>query len=156
MWVEPNYLSLTISSLLVRCVVSGHRVGGGGRGDVAAPQIVGQTRQSSNIHFTVGQYWLIIKINRRNSLNIGGNMLYNSWKWRKNIKVIINYNTLIIIINYNTFQNNIFRNSPIVDNNFGKFAQEKFFDKLGMGKVRQISFRPPLIFPSRKPMFPGT
>jgi hypothetical protein len=52
--------------------------GGGAGGDVAAPQIVGQTRQSGNIHFTVGQYWLIIKINRRNSLNIGGNMLYNS------------------------------------------------------------------------------
>ena len=33
-------------------------------------------RLSGNIRFTVGQYWLIIKINRRNSLNIGGNMLY--------------------------------------------------------------------------------
>ena len=56
--------------------------------------IVGQTiSQSGNIRFTVGQYWFIIKINKRNSLNIGGNMLYNSRKWRKNIKVIINYDT---------------------------------------------------------------
>jgi hypothetical protein len=49
--------------------------------------------QSGNIRFTVEQYWLIIKINRRNYLNIGGNMLYHSREWRKNIKVIINYNS---------------------------------------------------------------
>jgi hypothetical protein len=56
--------------------------------------IVGQTiSQSGNIRFTVGQYWFIIKINKRNYLNIGGNMLYNSRKWRKNIKVIVNYDT---------------------------------------------------------------
>ena len=33
------------------------------------------------------------EINRRNSLNIGGNMLFNTRKWRRNMKVIINYNT---------------------------------------------------------------
>ena len=45
-------------------------------------RFLGRLGQSGNIYFTVGQYWLIIKINRRNhSLNIGGNMLYNSRKF---------------------------------------------------------------------------
>jgi hypothetical protein len=51
--------------------------------------IVGQTiSQSGNIRFTVGQYWFIIKINKR-----GKYAIYNSRKWRENIKVIINYDT---------------------------------------------------------------
>jgi hypothetical protein len=33
--------------------------------------------QSGNIRFTVGQYWLIIKINGTNSVNFVGNMLSN-------------------------------------------------------------------------------
>ena len=66
--------------------------GGGCRG-AAAPRLFGRLGQSGNIRFTVEQYWLIIKINRRNYLNIGGNMLYHSREWRKNIKVIINYNS---------------------------------------------------------------
>ena len=45
-------------------------------------QLLGRLGQSGNIYFTVGQYWVIIKINRRNySLNIGGNMLYNGQKF---------------------------------------------------------------------------
>ena len=45
-------------------------------------RLLGRLGQSGNIYFTVGQYWLIIKINRRNySLNIGRNMLYNSGKF---------------------------------------------------------------------------
>ena len=32
---------------------------------------------SGNIRFTVGQYWLIIKINGTNSVNFVGNMLSN-------------------------------------------------------------------------------
>jgi hypothetical protein len=45
-------------------------------------RLLGRLGQSGNIYFTVGQYWRIIKINTTNySLNIGGNMLYNSRKF---------------------------------------------------------------------------
>jgi hypothetical protein len=37
------------------------------------PQFVGQKSQSGNIRFTLGQYWLIIKINGTNSVNFVGN-----------------------------------------------------------------------------------
>ena len=40
---------------------------------MAAPQFVGQKSQSGNIRFTVGQYWLIIKINGTNYVNFVGN-----------------------------------------------------------------------------------
>ena len=40
--------------------------GGGRRGG-------GKQSQSGNIRFTVGQYWLIIKINGTNSVNFVGN-----------------------------------------------------------------------------------
>ena len=47
-------------------------------------QLLGKQSQSGNIRFTVGQYWLIIKINGTNSVNFGrnsvnfvGNMLSN-------------------------------------------------------------------------------
>ena len=35
--------------------------------------LLGKQSQSGNIRFTVGQYWLIIKINGANSLNFVGN-----------------------------------------------------------------------------------
>jgi hypothetical protein len=45
-------------------------------------RLLGRLGQSGNIYITVGQDWLIIKINRRNySLNIGRNMLYNGRKF---------------------------------------------------------------------------
>jgi hypothetical protein len=40
--------------------------------------LLGKQSQSGNIRFTVGQHWLIIKINGTNSVNIVGNMLCNS------------------------------------------------------------------------------
>ena len=53
-----------------------------GRG--SSPSLLGKQSQSGNIRFTVGQYWLIIKINGANSVNFvgnsvnfGGNMLSN-------------------------------------------------------------------------------
>jgi hypothetical protein len=56
-------------------------LGGGGR---QAPSLLGKPSQSGNIRFTVGQYWLIIKINGTNSVNFVenvvnfvGNMLSN-------------------------------------------------------------------------------
>ena len=48
--------------------------GGGGRGGAAAPpNLLGEQSQSGNFRFTVGQYWLIIKINGTNSVNFVGN-----------------------------------------------------------------------------------
>jgi hypothetical protein len=49
-------------------------VGIGVRGGGQLPhRLLGRLSQSGNICFTVGQYWLIIKMNRINSLNVGGN-----------------------------------------------------------------------------------
>jgi hypothetical protein len=57
---------------------------GGARGAAAPPSLLGKQSQSGNIRFTVGQYWLIIKVNGTNSVNFGtnsvnfvGNMLSN-------------------------------------------------------------------------------
>jgi hypothetical protein len=45
-----------------------------GRVGVAAPpSLLGKQSQSGNIRFTVGQYWLIIKLNGTNSVNFVGN-----------------------------------------------------------------------------------
>ena len=38
-----------------------------------SPSLLGKQSQSGNIRFTVGQYWLIIKINGTNSVNFVGN-----------------------------------------------------------------------------------
>ena len=47
---------------------------GGGTGAAAPPpSLLGKQSQSGNIRFTVGQYWLIIKINVTNSVNFVGN-----------------------------------------------------------------------------------
>jgi hypothetical protein len=46
--------------------------GGGGGGGIPL-QFVGQKSQSGNTRFTVGQYWLIIKINGTNYVNFVGN-----------------------------------------------------------------------------------
>ena len=53
--------------------------GGGRRGrqPPPPPSLLGKQSQSGNIRFTVGQYWLIIKINGTNSVNFVGNMLSN-------------------------------------------------------------------------------
>jgi hypothetical protein len=50
---------------------------GGAEGAAAPPppSLLGKQSQSGNIRFTVGQYWLIIKINGTNSVNFVGNML---------------------------------------------------------------------------------
>jgi hypothetical protein len=37
------------------------------------PSLLSKQSQSGNIRFTVGQYWLIIKINGTNSVNFVGN-----------------------------------------------------------------------------------
>jgi hypothetical protein len=47
--------------------------GGGAEGAAAPPSLLGKLSQSGNIRFTVGQYWLIIKINGTNSVNFVGN-----------------------------------------------------------------------------------
>ena len=49
------------------------RGGGGGRRGRQPPSLLGKQSQSGNIRFTVGQYWLIIKINGTNSVNFVGN-----------------------------------------------------------------------------------
>jgi hypothetical protein len=58
-----------------------YRAGGGGGGSPPPPSFLGKQNQWGNIRFTVGQYWLIIKINGtnsvnfvRNSVNFVGNM----------------------------------------------------------------------------------
>ena len=48
-------------------------VPGRGAEGAAAPSLLGKQSQSGNIRFTVGQYWLIIKINGTNSVNFVGN-----------------------------------------------------------------------------------
>jgi hypothetical protein len=59
-------------------------MGVAGGGAAAPPSLLGKQSQSGNICFTVGQYWLIIKINwdkfcqfLGNSVNFVGNMLSN-------------------------------------------------------------------------------
>ena len=48
--------------------------GGGRRGrQPPTPSLLGKQSQSGNIRFTVGQYWLIVKINGINSVNFVGN-----------------------------------------------------------------------------------
>jgi hypothetical protein len=37
------------------------------------PSLLGKQSQSGNIRLTVGQYWLIIKVNGTNSVNFVGN-----------------------------------------------------------------------------------
>ena len=76
-----------------------------------------QTRPVGQYSLHSGQYWVILKINRRNSLNIGGNMLYNSRKWRENVKVIINYDTF----------RNVFRPQHPCGQQFWKVCTENFF-----------------------------
>jgi hypothetical protein len=51
------------------------RGGGAGRGGSAPapPSLLCKQSQSGNIRFTVGQYWLTIKINATNSVNFVGN-----------------------------------------------------------------------------------
>jgi hypothetical protein len=44
----------------------------GGMGVQSVP-LLGKQSQSGDIRFTVGQYWLIIKINGTNSVNFVGN-----------------------------------------------------------------------------------
>jgi hypothetical protein len=57
------------------CPICSMGVPGGGGG--SPPSLLGKQSQSGNIRFIVGQYWLIIKINRTNSANFVGNMLSN-------------------------------------------------------------------------------
>jgi hypothetical protein len=40
-----------------------------------APSLLGKQRQSGNIRFTVGQYWLIIKITGTNYVNFVVNLV---------------------------------------------------------------------------------
>ena len=47
--------------------------GGGAEGAAAPPSLLGKQSQPGNIRFTVGQCWLIIKINGTNSVNFVGN-----------------------------------------------------------------------------------
>ena len=67
--------------------------GAGGSSPPPHPRLLGRLGQSDRIRLTVGQYWHIIKINRKNSLNIGGEICYiiveNGGKI--NLKIIINY-----------------------------------------------------------------
>ena len=48
-----------------------YRAGGGRK--PPPPSLLGKQSQSGDIRFTVGQYWLIIKINGTNSVNFVGN-----------------------------------------------------------------------------------
>ena len=48
-------------------------VPGGAAAPPPPPSLLDKQSQSGNIRFTVGQYWLIIKINRTNSVNFVGN-----------------------------------------------------------------------------------
>jgi hypothetical protein len=65
------------SSTLLNTIGKKHgRTGrGGGRGG-SPPSLLGKQSQSGNIRFTVGQYWLIIKINGTNSVNFVGNSVH--------------------------------------------------------------------------------
>jgi hypothetical protein len=49
--------------------------GGAEGAEAPPPSLLGKQSQSGNIRFTVGQYWLIVKINVTNSVNFVGNML---------------------------------------------------------------------------------
>ena len=73
---------------LKTCAQEDMGVPGGGGGSPPPPSLLGKQSQSGNIRFTVGQYWLIIKINGTNfvgnSVNFVGNMLSNRNFLRKN------------------------------------------------------------------------
>jgi hypothetical protein len=80
-----------------------------GRGRQPPPRLLGKQSQLGNIRFTVGQYWLIIKIM--------GQILSILWE------ILSIFWEICYLIG-------IFRNhfSPTrVDNNFGKFSPEIFF-----------------------------
>jgi hypothetical protein len=63
-----------ISKINQRLGVMGVPGGGEARGAAAPhPSLLGKQSQSGNIRFTVGEYWLIIKINGTNSVNFVGN-----------------------------------------------------------------------------------
>jgi hypothetical protein len=108
--------------------------GGGQLPPPPPPRLLGRLGQSDSIRLTVGQYWHIIKINRKNSLNIGGEICYiiveNGGKI--NLKIIINY---------------------IVHSQFFFLChlpppreQQLWNCRAQWEKVGQISFRPPIFF----------
>jgi hypothetical protein len=74
-----DYSAWFIPEAIIYCKASmGVPGGGGGGGGRPSPHsLLGKQSQSGNIRFTVGQYWLIIKINGTNSVNFVGNMLSN-------------------------------------------------------------------------------
>jgi hypothetical protein len=96
-----------------------YRAGEGGGGGGNLPSLLGKQNQSGNIRFTVGQYWLIVKINGTNSVNFVGNS---------------------VNIVGNTLSNRNFAPSTTILESFsGKFFWQS-------EKVGQISFRPPNLF----------
>jgi hypothetical protein len=72
---ETKRITATSSTLLDLCLTIGVP-GGGAEGAAASPpphpSFLGKQSQSGNIRFTVGQYWLIIKIYGTNSVNFVG------------------------------------------------------------------------------------
>jgi hypothetical protein len=74
-------------SLLLSFAMFGTIMGVPGGGAATPPSLLGKQSQSGNIRFTVGQYWLIIKLNGtnsvnfvRNSVNFVGNMLTGNFR----------------------------------------------------------------------------
>ena len=102
---------------------------GGGRQPPLPPSLLGKQSQSGNIHFTVCEYWLIIKINGTNSVNFVGNS--------------VNFvgNMLIGIFRNHSFS----PPPPPVDNNFGKFLRKILTISVNLGTIRKsrANFFPP-------------
>ena len=112
--------------------------GRGAEGAAAPPSLLGKQSQSGNIRFTVGQYWLIIKINGTNSVNFVGNSV-NLWEICYLIGIFCNHSS-----------------PPPPPASFTTILESfswKFFltTKAQSEKVGQISFRPPNFFLTVRP-----
>ena len=114
--------------------------GGGGGGGGGSPSLLGKQSQSGNIRFTVGQYWLIIKIM--------GQILSILWEI---LSILWEMCYLIGI-----FRNHSFPPPPsttILESFSGKCF---LTTRAQSEKVGQISFRPPNFFLPGNVSFPGT
>ena len=91
------------------------------------PQFVGQTKPVGNIRFTVGQYWLIIKINGTNSVHF--------------VRILSILWEICYLIGI--FRNHSSPSTTILERFSGKFF---LTTRAQSEKFGQISFRPPNFF----------
>jgi hypothetical protein len=116
--------------------------------------LLGKQRQSGNIRFTVGQYWLIIKITGTNYVNFVVNLvMYGKCVWRS--EKFCRSGKFFGPVKWHT-DRNFFgdgRGGEVAEINL--FHKQFFRDWSGtIRKSRAITFRPPNFFLPVRPCFP--